>query len=333
MDALHILPLSIIPLQTEGLKRARLVKNSQLDGVVELFSGQATGSGQIVPDDLVTVFSDLKGEKRNDLEIIRNLSVLASYDVYSLRRELRNLGISVNEQTSLKLSETKVRELASYMRMFTRPLIASVYGGEQEEIDSFDDLLELFTNPDFKQARDNLRRICKELGIDLVGLPKFLEDYGDVYLSLAFYRFCLDENLPRITSFLEVLPEIKQARQFKENRGLMQACGTIETRLRNSVTQIAGVIETFRVNTEQMWENLSPDSFRHMTHLIHGYQNAIGGGLCAIQVKMNLWSETFPRKESGSLTKRADFIMTHMRQGVEKIQKIDYDGLRTGASA
>ena len=330
MDALHVLPLSIIPLQTEGLKRARLVKNSQLDGVVELFSGQATGAGHIAPADLVTVFADLKNEKRADLEIIKNLSALASYDVYSLRRELRSLGIAVDDHASLKLSEGKVKELAVYMRMFTRPLIAAVYGSEQNQVDSFADLLELFTRPDFKQARINLKNICKKIGIDLATLPRFLADYGDVYLSLAFYRFCLDENMPRISAFLEALPEIKESRQMRENRGLLQACALIESKLRNSVTQIAGVIETFRVDTEDMWENLNGDRFRETQRLIGNYQTAIGGGLCAIHVKMNLWSDTFPRSDAGSLTKRADFIMTHMRQGVEKIEEIKYEELRRG---
>ena len=95
MDALHVLPLSILPLRSEGLKRARLVKNDQLQGVVELFSGQGTGSGQIAPDELAKVFQ-FDGEKRKDLEIVKSLSHLSSYDIYSLRRELRRLGIAVD---------------------------------------------------------------------------------------------------------------------------------------------------------------------------------------------------------------------------------------------
>ena len=75
MDALHVLPLSIIPLQSKALGKARLIKNAQLRGVVELFSDQATGSGQVEPDELAKVF-DLSGDKRQDLEIIKSLSLL-----------------------------------------------------------------------------------------------------------------------------------------------------------------------------------------------------------------------------------------------------------------
>ncbi len=329
MDALHILPLAIIPLKTESLKQARLVKNAQLEGAVELFSGQSTGSGQISPEELAKIF-DFSGDRKGDLEIVRSLSELSSYDVYSLRRELRHLGIPVDQQTELRLSDQKVAELADYMRVFTRPLIAAVYGSEREDAEDFDGLLELFTSPDKKQARDNLRMICKKLDIKITDIPAFLEDYGDVYLSLAYYRHCLDQNLPIITSFCDVLPEITQSNLLKDNIGLLQTCRFIENRLDSAVTQIAGIIETFRVNTENMWEDLSADRFDNMVGVIHGYQTKLGGALCALHVKMKLWSDMFPHRDVGGLQRRAEFIMTHMRQGIDRIEEIDYDELRPG---
>ena len=46
-DALHILPLSMIPLETPGLKRARIVKDARYESTVELFKGKDTGKGQV----------------------------------------------------------------------------------------------------------------------------------------------------------------------------------------------------------------------------------------------------------------------------------------------
>ncbi len=56
-DALHILPLEILPVETPGLKRARLIKNVRLDSVVELFREADTGSGQVHPSKLAPVFT------------------------------------------------------------------------------------------------------------------------------------------------------------------------------------------------------------------------------------------------------------------------------------
>ena len=51
-DALHILPLSILPFQTPSLSRAKLIKNARLNSVVELFKGQGIGSGQMDVEEL-----------------------------------------------------------------------------------------------------------------------------------------------------------------------------------------------------------------------------------------------------------------------------------------
>jgi len=51
-DSLRILPLSMVPLETVALTRARLIKNVYLEGVVEFFRDEATGSGQLRPDEL-----------------------------------------------------------------------------------------------------------------------------------------------------------------------------------------------------------------------------------------------------------------------------------------
>ena len=40
-DSLHILPLATVPLRTPGLRRARLIKNTRLRAVVELFQPAA----------------------------------------------------------------------------------------------------------------------------------------------------------------------------------------------------------------------------------------------------------------------------------------------------
>jgi len=52
--------------------------------------------------------------------------------------------------------------------------------------------------------------MAKKLDIELIEIPKFLEDYGDVFLSLSYYRKCLDEIEPIISAFLDALEELQQ---------------------------------------------------------------------------------------------------------------------------
>ena len=49
----------------------------------------------------------------------------------------------------------------------------------------------------------------------------------------------------------------------------------------------------------------------------------IGGALCSLSVKMNTWDQLFPSEESVGPTRLAEFIMSDMKQGIEKIQEIE----------
>ena len=111
IDSLFILPLRIIPFKTEALARARLVKNSHLVGVMELFAERETGSGQIEIRDLPQHFSWREGAAHPDLSILYTLAPLPSFDVYSLRRSLRDHGIPVNNYNDL--SNCRMKRTAS----------------------------------------------------------------------------------------------------------------------------------------------------------------------------------------------------------------------------
>ncbi len=96
LDSLHILPLPIILLRIEEMRNARLIKNSRREGVVELFSGPGMGSGQNSPSSLHKVFQ--RGEhNRQDFAIVEKLGALPGEDIYSLRIELRQMGIKVDD--------------------------------------------------------------------------------------------------------------------------------------------------------------------------------------------------------------------------------------------
>ena len=125
-DSLHLLPLDMIPLCTPGLWRAKFIKNSRLRAVVELFRDRASDSGQIEINDLPKAFPSDPDGMADDLRALDKLATLQSFDVYSLRIELRNLSIPVDDHRKLSLSAAKRVELTEYVRSFTRPLLEFV---------------------------------------------------------------------------------------------------------------------------------------------------------------------------------------------------------------
>lgn len=325
-DTLHRLPLKGLPIVTKGLREARLIKNARFEGVVELFNDEKSGSGQISPDRLTEVFQ-FDSHNQNDLDLIKHLSLLNSYDVYTVRVALRRLGLEVEDVETLQLSPELRMQLVPHMRSFTQPLLHAVYGSTTEEPDDLKDLIKLFVSPDKNKARENLDRLSKRMRIDVSAIPKFIEDYGDVYLSLAYYQYCLDLNKPQIFSFLDAIEEMQRSASLKQSANLMATCKTLQTKVLGIVQDAASILEMFRIRTVDMWEKMSEETFRRMESMIIGYQTSIGAALCIITVKMNAWNQQFPQKESGGPWSRADFLMTNMRPGLEMVKDISYNDM------
>ena len=323
-DALHILPLSILSLQTNGLKSARIIKNAQMNGVVELFSEEGSGSGQIYPRDLKQFF-DFSGGREADFDVINAVCDLPSYDVYSLRVSLRESGIPIAEGSKLELSKEMVAQLSGYMQVFTRPLVGAVYGDDSAKDRNFSDILKLFLDPDVKSARQNLANLANSLGVDLMEIPEFLERYGDVYLSLAYYGQCLEAIVPKMRSLSAAMADLNANPQYRSNAQFCKTCDVIDERMSAAEVSIRRVLDIFKVMTQDMWDEISPSEFREMREMIVAYQRDIGSSVCALTVKTISWENL---KAKNNLSVFAGFIMSDLIKGIERVTAINFDETR-----
>ncbi len=313
-DMIHILPLSMIPLEAPVFQHTRMIKNSQLESVVEIYKGEDTGSGQVPVGQLRTVYRDIGFE---DVSILQKLAGLHSYDVYSLRRLLRDLEIDVDDEESLKLSDEKQHELNSYMHLFTRPLILQLYGKDKVEVKSGAQILDLFQKSDSKDVLKNIKMFAQMLQIQVDEIPGFLADYGDLYMSISYYRQCLENIGPIFQEFNAIIEEIQSNRQLQQNKALIDSCTHVQTKLRRMAMTVMTRFRDFDNASKSMWGEVNPNSFNGLGNSIRSSQTALGGVLCALSVKMNAWSSRFPHRQVGGPMKWADFISTDMRQGLE----------------
>ena len=323
-DSIHRLPLQIIPLQTQGLADATITKNLHLESVVELFADKGTGRGQVYPRQLSNVY-DFTGERENDRRVILALGDLPSFDVYSLRIALRELGVDVDEEEHLRLSEEMELALSGFMKSFTKPLIAAVYGNEATPTQNFSDIVRLFLDPNVAKARDNLTALAFKLKVDLPSIPRFLAHYADVYLSLAYYRYCLDEIRPSMQEFLEAVDDLRRSPRHQYNKTLMDACTLIEDRLTGAELSISRILEIFQIQTEDMWKNVSAKRFKGMERMIQYYQQEIGGSICALTVKMKSW-DALDGKWNPST--QEVFIMSDMLKGIDSVTHVEFQEMQ-----
>jgi len=323
-DAPYILPLSILPIKTQALRRARMIKNARLESVIELFSGSKTGSGQLSVRDIPGEFGLTSGNEHHDMKIIRKLEQLQSYDVYSLRLTLRELEIDIKEIDSLRLSDAKVQELTKYMTAFTRPLIQEIYGDSaKNDISDFEDILALFRHPDAEKALKRLKEMAEKLDIRPDQVPSFLEDYGDIFLSLSYYRECLDKLEPTVSDFLDSLHDLRKSYQVRDDRSLKDVTNKIESVLNEAMAGLTGRFEAFDRASNELWDDISAEQFRKVEDLIRSFHTTNGGILCSLWVKMDAWTKAFPNQSAGGPAKRAEFIQIELKHGIDKIRELE----------
>lgn len=310
-DCIHILPLSFIPLESGGLRRLRMVKNDDLESVIEVFRGES-GRGQIEMAALELNFPDVNS---NDARILRTLAKLTSYDVFSLRVHMRKLDIAVDEHDHLKLSETKQAELQSYMTVFTQRLIQEVFGAEDSEIKDFGDVLALYQNPNKELARSKLQLLADSLDITIENVPGFLEDYGDIYLSIAYYKDCLQAIKGPIVSFDDSIHELRRHPHLKQDRSLMAICSRLQGKIEKLSATAEERFRIFEKYTDEMWKDIDADRFRDFKKVVVDNHTALGAILCTLSVKMEAWKTKFPTPKTGGLFNRAEFVRVGMQRG------------------
>jgi len=130
------------------------------------------------------------------------------------------------------------------MTSFTRPLILQIYGDDDLDVQNFQDVVKLFRDPDVKKALEKIQKMSKMLEIKPDEIPKFMEDYGDIFLSLSYYRQCLDSVEPIITEFLDAMEELRNNFQFKHDQNLISTMNMIESTINERMRQLPGVSRT-----------------------------------------------------------------------------------------
>ena len=328
-DAIHVLPLGVLPVKTPGLKRAVMIKNSRLDSMIELFREKGTGSGQVRVLDVAGLFVGHMQHMDHDIEQLTTVAGLKSFDVYSLRLELRRLNIPVENEKHLTLSPKKRQELNSYMREFTRPLMTQVFGGASDLSNGITDVSQIYgmlTSRNRADALKNLKTMSRSLGISLNEIPSFLENYGDIFLSLAFYRQCHDTLVPDVEKMISWMAEIRNNYQFRTDRPLRRLVDKTENDLRDIVTSMTGRFENFEKRSRTFWSNITAESFQEIKALIEAHHVSIGGVLCGMSVKLDTWREKFGGlRGGGGPQRRLDFIKGELLPGLSDIKAIEAD--------
>jgi hypothetical protein len=325
MDSLHILPLAILPLRSAGLRKARMIKNGRLESVIELFGDAETGSGQIHPIEIPNFFTHADSGLEKDISILETIGTLQSFDVFSLRSELRRIDVGFEDYGALALSVSKRGELLEFMSGFTRPLLARIYGDDdadgERNLGSLRDIMNMLANPDRGSAIKRLKSLASDLGIPITEIPAFVKQYGDVFLSISYYRGCLaqlNREIPDFLGWMEDIRDTSLVQSSGSNTDMLNGIHHDFTRVSRSMKQR---FQAFDALSGSFWDDVDADTFRLFGATVTTQHVGIGAMLCGLTVKMVSWRARFPRK-SGTPTDRLEFLASEIMPGLDKIRDV-----------
>jgi hypothetical protein len=322
MDSLHRLPLGLLPLKTQALKRHSLIKNAQLNSVVELFNDGGSGSGQVRPDSLPGHFNSSDPELLSDIAMLKRLAAIGSYDVYTLRVALRELDIGFEHYDALKLSPEKYRELTQFMKQYTRPIIRRLFAKDGGQLESYGNLVEYLRNPDRDTVLKELERLAADLETTVGAIPRFLENYGDTFLGFSYFRSCLTESEKRIRLFRPWTEEILRSPIARDNASLQIRVAQGLQSLQEIVESVRQRFTYFDQSSTEFWENPTAESFRCLRSQITEQHAATGSVLCGLVVKFNLWTERFSTRGGGH-QRRLEFLESEILPGLNTLAETE----------
>ena len=333
-DSLYRMPMKIVPVETPELSRGRMIKNAALDPAIELFRSAETGSGQLMiseidPERGHRMFGWPLNTVHPDLELLRKLAKLTSYDVYSLRIQFRDLGIEPSSVSYLRLSPEKRKSLHMYMKIFTLPLIDLVYGETDAVAQNVDNIVDLFRHPDTRVARGNLMRLAGGLGVEIEDIPRFLEDFSDIYLSLSYYQEYLDDLTPKVIDMVGELHELESNWQLRQDAQTMHIVRKTQSDINDLLTSLTGRFEAFRQHSDRMWENIDAEKFQTTKRVVMRAQETVGGVLCGLGIKLNAWKERFPHSDAGGPVARAEMLYSEILPGLDRLTALERSGRDT----
>ena len=161
--------------------------------------------------------------------------------------------------------------------------------------------------------------MADKLGVRLDQIPTFIEDYGDIFLSLSYYQQCFDAIMPKLEEFHRSMEDMKSSFQMKSKPLVIAEANRIQKILTALVAFVTRMFEDFKARSQDMWRNLSAAKFEHVKTVIENSHGTIGGVLCGITVKMTTWEKRFPNPKAGSPGAKEDFLLSDIRPGLTEL--------------
>ena len=316
-DDLHTLCLDAFDIKFKTLREARLVKNVFLETVVEFKESELASSGPMPLKQLAIEF-DERDVSREEIKMINNLASLPSFDCYTLKRGIGPMKISLLNDQIFKLSDERVGTLFDLMSRITRPLIQYLYTDDNLRIKDTSGLLSLIQNTEPLKVKDRLDLVASNLEISLNELPNYLQQFGELFLSVSYFESTFREFNPKLDQFLLWAEDGVKNSNLRNDPNAQREFTQTEQKFKELKENLEARFRLLGNITQIDWQDLGASDFKKIQREILSQQANLAIGLCGLAVKMIEWEYQFP-SAGGSPQQCLEFLSAEANAGLDNL--------------
>ena len=137
-------------------------------------------------------------------------------------------------------------------------------------------------------------------------------------MALSYYRGHLTHAMPVVGRMMDWMEEVEGSGALSRDENARTTLRKSREVLRVVCNSIRKRFEAFDSRLTVQWTRLDIDQFNDMRELMEAHHHSLAEVLCGLAVKVYEWEDKFPNG-GGSPQARADFVMTQIRPGLDRI--------------
>ena len=164
-------------------------------------------------------------------------------------------------------------------------------------------------------------------------IPKFLDDFADIYLSLAYFQDYVDDLTPKLIEMIEDLQGLQTNRQLRQDPHILNTLNRVGSELNGLLASVTSRFEAFRQHSDRMWDSITAAKFQQIRDHVISSQKTVGGVLCGLGIKLNSWQERFPDADAGGPIARVEMLFSEILPGLDKLAEMERQGRASSITA
>tara|TARA_Y100000746_G_scaffold201197_1_gene186005 strand:- start:405 stop:1118 length:714 start_codon:yes stop_codon:yes gene_type:complete len=226
--------------------------------------------------------------------------------------------ISLLNDQILKLSDERVGTLFDLMSRITRPLIQYLYTDDNLRIKDTSGLLSLIQNTEPLKVKDRLDMVASNLEISLNELPNYLQEFGELFLSVSYFESTFREFNPKLDQFLLWAEDGVKNSNLRNDPNAQRELTQTEQKFRELKENLEARFRLLGNITQIDWQDLGASDFKKIQREILSQQANLAIGLCGLAVKMIEWEYQFP-SAGGSPQQCLEFLSAEANTGLDNL--------------